>query len=154
MLRTAARDIYPSISEVDGVGFTAEVPTYLGPVGILVTDASGEDDFIIAAGVMTGLELTPELATEVAHLNRKHRLSGLLLTPDLTGSWRLVYYCRLERAWLYPETPTSKRMVNDILRTLPRQVFNVFWYLTRYRGLPGEPWSLSGRWWVDLVTHI
>jgi hypothetical protein len=154
LLRTAARDIYRSISEIDGVGFTAEVDTYIGPVGILVTDAPGEDNYVIAAGVLTGLELTHDLAAEVAHLNRKHRLGGLLLTPDLMGGWRLVFYCRLERAWLDPHASASQRMVHDILRTLPRQVFNVFWYLTRYRGLPGQPWSLSDRWWVDLVTHI
>jgi hypothetical protein len=90
-------------------------------VGIFVSNIPGDNGISFAAGVLTDLQLSPELVSEVADLNRSTRIGGVYLS-NAESDWQLVYTCKILKSWVDASSNASVQMLVDILSNIPALV--------------------------------
>lgn len=85
-------------------------------VGVVVTYPS--DRFIVAAIVLTDLQISPELLEAITEVNVGLPI-GCVFLSGVEGSWCAIWRYKLLTDWLDPGSRVSWRMARDVLTNAP-----------------------------------
>lgn len=85
-------------------------------VGVILTYPN--DRFIVAAIVLTDLQISTELLEGIAEVNVGLPI-GCVFLSGVEGGWLVVWKYKLLTGWLDPASGASERMLLDILANAP-----------------------------------
>lgn len=148
-LREGMQYVYPG--EWKDEGEVALTVVHDG-VGIYVSNIPGDTGVSFAAGMLTGLALSPELVAAVAHVNQSTRVGGVYLSNGTTD-WQVIYTCKMLKGWIDTSSRASAQMVIDTLSNMPDLV-NIRANYLQERFQPAERWPLANGWTILLLSHM
>jgi hypothetical protein len=120
-------------------------------VGILVIHDREEHHLAFAAGVLGGMQLSPDLVRAVGKLNRNIVLGAYVLGEGQPDYWSITYAIKLRYNWIDRST-ASAQLILDSLRNVPAFVELGIKELSAQFG--GEPWGTPGGWYLALMDSF
>jgi hypothetical protein len=120
-------------------------------VGILVIHDWEDQHLAFAAGVLSGVTLSPDLVRAVGNLNHNIVLGAYVMGEGQPGHWSITYAIKLRYNWLDRST-ASAQLILDSLKNVPAFVDRGISELSPKFG--GEPWGVPGGWYLALMDNF
>lgn len=134
------KNIFPGASVIDADG-----------IGILVIHDREDGLLAFAAGVLSGVEFSPDLVRDLGRLNSDIVLGSYVLSEGQSGYWSIRYGIKLRYEWV-DESATSAHMIGTALNAVPAFVNRGIEELSPKYG--GERWETSEGWFLTVMDSF
>jgi hypothetical protein len=134
------KNISPSASIIDANG-----------IGILVYHDREHGLLAFAGGVLSGVELSPDLIRDLGRLNSDIVFGSYVLSEGQPGYWSITYGIKLFYQWV-DESSTSAHMIGTALNGVPAFVNRGIEELSPKHG--GEKWETHEGWYLTVMDHF
>lgn len=135
------KTIFPGASAIEADG-----------TGILVTHDREDGHLAFAAGVLSGVTLSPDLVRELGRLNNSIVLGAYVLSEGQPGYWLITYAIKLRYNWVDESSRASAQMIVDALAAVPAFTNRGVEELSPQFG--GERWETSEGWFLTLMDRF
>jgi hypothetical protein len=129
---------YASIIDADGIG-------------ILVIHDREDGLLAFAGGVLSGVELSPDLIRDLGKLNSDIVLGSYVLSEGQPGYWSIRYGIKLFYHWV-DESAASAHMIGTALNAVPAFVNRGIEELSPKHG--GERWETHEGWYLTVMDSF
>ncbi len=134
------KNLYPGASVIDADG-----------IGILVIHNREDGLLAFAAGVLSGVEFSPDLVRDLGILNSHTVLGSYVLSEGGPGYWSIRYGIKLFYQWV-DESDTSANMIGTALNFVPAFVNRGIEELSPKYG--GESWGTDEGWYLAVMDNF